>query len=152
VQVKKTLEDDVEQYGLRVNHVLEDETGPPFSYSIGLFKTYGHAEIIMVGLRQELTHTLINNMAYDIKSGKVYSASTFDADILTGFECYITDVYKSNYDSYVGQAQSFYLGSDFPLIQCIYPTIKGIYPWEENWPENLKELQPVLGPINPNQL
>jgi hypothetical protein len=37
----KKLEDDVKHYGLQVLHVLEDETGPGFTYSIGLFKSYG---------------------------------------------------------------------------------------------------------------
>jgi len=142
------LENDIRQYGLQVLHILEDETGPPFSYSVGLFKTYGHPEIIMVGLKQQLAHTLINNMAHDIKEGKIFVPLTFEADILDNFDCYIVEVEKEHYDNYVGQAQNYYDGDDFPLIQCIYPTVKGIYPWEDEWPENIKDLQPILGSIN----
>ncbi|MFA6084409.1 DUF4262 domain-containing protein [Mucilaginibacter sp.] len=146
---EKKLEDDIKQYGLQVLHVLEDETGPGFTYSIGLFKSYGHPEIIMIGLKQDLAHTLINNMAYEIKEGKVYSPLNFEASILDDFDCYIIEVDKSNYDNYVCQAQNYYQG-DFPLIQCIYPTVKGIYPWEEEWPEEIKDLQPILGSIKQN--
>jgi hypothetical protein len=148
------LEKDIKELGLGVLHVLEDEDGPGFTYSIGLYKSYGHPEIIMVGLKQQLAHTLINNMAYDIKEGKVFVPLTFEADILDNFNCYIIEVNKANYDTYVGQAQNYYDGDDFPLIQCIYPTIKGIYPWEDEWPGDIKDLQPILGSINitPNQL
>jgi hypothetical protein len=143
-----TLEDNIKQYGLQVQHVLEDETGPGFSYSVGLFKSYSHPEIIMVGLKQQLAHTLINNMAYDVKEGKIFAPLTFEPDILDDFNCYIIKVDKVNYSAYVGQAQNYYESDDFPLIQCIYPTVKGVYPWEDEWPEDIKDLQPILGPIN----
>jgi hypothetical protein len=147
-QLNTKLQNDIAKFGLQVMYVMEDETGPGFSYSIGLFESYQHPEIIIIGLKQELSHTLINNMAYDIKDGKTFRPSTFDADILDNFKCYITEVEKSNYDNYVGQAQRYYKGDEFPLLQCIYPTVKGIYPWEDEWPESIKELQPILGPVN----
>jgi hypothetical protein len=150
----KELQRNIELYGLQVQHVLEDDIGPGFSYSVGLFKSYGHAEIIMIGLKQQLAHTLINNMAHDIKGGKVFSPFTFEADILDNFNCYIVEVNKLNYNTYVGQAQNYYEGDNFQLLQCIYPTVKGIYPWEDEWPESIKDLQPILGLIKqtPNQL
>lgn len=142
------LENDIKEYGLQVLHVLEDETGPGFSYSVGLYKNYSHPEIIMIGLKQQLAHTLINSMANDIKEGKVFVPLTFEANILNNFNCYIVEVDKANYDSYVGQAQQYYDGEEFPLVQCVYPTVKGIYPWEDEWPEEIKDLQPILGSIN----
>lgn len=149
IEFYKKIDSDIDQFGLQVLHVLGDETGPAFSYSIGLYKSYGHAEIIMIGLKQELMHTLINNMAHEIKSGKIYSANNFESDILHDFDCYIVNVDKSNYD-YLNQARVYYGHDDFPVIQCIYPTVKGIYPWENKWPESIKNLQPVLGPISVN--
>ena len=144
----KKLENDINQYGLQVLYVMGDDTGPGFSYSIGLFKSYGHPEIIIIGLKQQLAHTLINNMAYEIKQGKTFSPQTFEADIIDGFNCYIINADKVHYDAYVGQAQNYYGDDDFPLIQCIYPTVKGIFPWENEWPEEIKDLQPILGTIN----
>jgi len=138
---------NIEKYGLEVTHVLADETGPRFSYSIGLFESYNHPEIIIIGLKQELSHILINDMAQEIKNGKVYAPLNFYSDILDDFECYIVKVDLSKYDEYVGQAQRYYGDDDFPLIQCIYPTVKGVFPWEKEWPENIKDLQPILGEI-----
>lgn len=144
----KKLLDDVEKYGLHLIHVLADETASRFSYSIGLFKSYHHAEIIIIGLKQELSHILINNMAEKIKNGKVFYPLNYYPDILDDFLCYFIEVDHTNYDEYVGQAQRYYREDNFPLLQCIYPTVKGIYPWAKEWPENIKDLQPILGSIN----
>jgi Domain of unknown function (DUF4262) len=146
-QIDEKLANDIEKYGLQVLHVFADETGPGFSYSIGLFETYNHPEILIIGLKQELLHRLINNMAEDIKNGKTYIPLNFYPDILDGFLCYIVKVDADYYDAYVGQAQRYYQEVDFPLIQCIYPTVKGIYPWEKDWPEEIKDLEPILGEV-----
>ena len=153
VELNQEVQDNIDKFGLNVRHVLAEDDLPPFSYSIGLFKSYGHPEIIMIGLKQQLAHILINNMAADIKNGKVFTPFKYEADILDDFNCYIIEVEKSNYDAHVGGAQQYYKGDGFPLLQCIYPTVKGIYPWEDEWPESMKDLQPILGSIdNPNQL
>ena len=139
---------DIETYGLHVIQVMEDESGPGFGYSIGLFKTYKHPEIIIVGLRLELIHDLINGMAEDIKNGKSFEAGHFYGDIIEGFDCYFTLVDSSYYREYLGYAQWYYKDTEFPVLQCIYPTVKGIYPWQSEWPEEIKDLQPVLGSVN----
>jgi hypothetical protein len=149
----KRLFDNIEKYGLHILHIMADDEHPPFSYSVGLFKTYGHPEIIIIGLRQELAHIIINNIAEDIKNGSVFEPFSRSPDILDNYSCLFIPVDKSNYREYVGHDLWFYNGENFPLLQCIYPTTKGVYPWEEAWPENIKNLQPILGPLpNPNQL
>jgi hypothetical protein len=147
IEADKRVSNDIRQHGLHVIHVLADEIGPRFSYSIGLFESYKHPEIIIVGLKQELSHTLINSIAENIKNGISYLPFNYYPDILNDFECYFTDVSLENYDSYVGQAQRYYNSDDFPLLQCIYPTVKGFFPWDADWPEGIKDLQPILGEI-----
>ena len=39
---------NIDTYGLHVVKVMEDATGLGFSYSIGLYKTYNHPEIIII--------------------------------------------------------------------------------------------------------
>ena len=147
------LFDDIEKHGLHVLHILGEEEYPPFSYSVGLYKTYNHPEIIVIGLKQQLAHIIINYIAEDIKNGIKYDPFSWSTDILDNFKCLFIPVNKSNYKEYVGYDRWYYKGDDFPLLQCIYPTTKGIYPWEDAWPDNIKKLQPLLGPINkPEQL
>ena len=136
--------DDIREYGLHVISVFEDERGPAFAYSIGLFENYAHPEIIIIGLKQPLAHTLLNNMAFDIKEGKTFSTGEFHEDVLEDFLCYFGDVPKSHYPDYAGWASWFYEGDNFPLLQCVYPTVQGIFPWEKNFPEDTRWLCPML--------
>jgi hypothetical protein len=144
----KQVLSDIEQYGLHIVNVLADDENPGFGFSIGLFENFKHPEIIIVGLQQELIHSLINDMGEAIKRGKRFDGFTYSPDILEGFECYFIPVDKTHYSAYLGYANWFYKGDDFEVLQCIYPTVKGIYPWQDNWPERLKKVQPILGPLN----
>lgn len=141
----KKLLDDIDEFGWHVLKVLEDDNGPGFCYSVGLFKTFGHPEIIIVGLKLDLAHTLINNIGHDIKNGIKYQSGQFYTDILDNFKCLMIEVSKKHYKEYVGYGLWYYKDDNFPLLQCIYPTVKGVYPWDKNWPADIVDLQPILG-------
>lgn len=55
------------------------------------------------------------------------------------------EVSKKHYKEYVGYGLWYYKDDNFPLLQCIYPTVKGVYPWDKNWPADIVDLQPILG-------
>jgi hypothetical protein len=145
--IKKKILNDVDEFGWHVIKVLKDETGPGFGYSIGLSKTFNHPEIIIVGLKPDLIHSIINDIGESIKQGTRFPPLYFHSNLIEGFDCYFTLVKPEFYEQYVGQALWYYGNNDFPLIQCIYPSVKGIYPWQEAWPESIKDLQPILGEI-----
>ena len=130
--------DDIREFGQHVLAVAEDDVGPGFVYSIGLFENYAHPEIIIIGLRQELAHLLINNIAFDIKEGKTFTPGEFHEGVLDDFLCYFAAVHPEHYRDFVGWARWYYGGDDFPLVQCIYPTTNGVFPWEKDFPENSK--------------
>ncbi len=130
--------DNIKKYGLHNVHVFGDEKNPPFSYSVGLFENYLHPEIVIIGLKYELAQVLLNNMAHDIKNGKNFTAGEFHEDVLDNFLCYFGEVPKSEYKEYVGWARWFYEGDDFPLVQCVYPTVKGKFAWEKDFPEDVR--------------
>ena len=62
----------ISDYGWHVMQVRnrEEETGPTFSYSTGLWENFNHPEIIIFGLSGELEHSIINNIGEGVKSGK----------------------------------------------------------------------------------
>jgi hypothetical protein len=141
------LLNDIAEYGWHVVKVPEDEVGPGFGYSIGLYKTFGHPEIIIIGLKLDLIHSIINGIAEDIRNGKVFPPGQYYSALIKGFDCYFTRVEKKYYDEYIGYAKWYFGGTHFPLTQCIYPTIYGVYPWQKQWPEENQKFQPVLGKI-----
>lgn len=134
----------IEQFGLSVIHVTEDDTGPAFSYSIGLSQTYQHPEIIIFGLPQESRHIIINNCEFEIKSGKTYKPDELYEEILPDYDCTFKLVPCEWYDDYVGQAQRFYQGSSFQLLQCVWPDLSHKFPWQPGFNEDWRHRQTLL--------
>lgn len=137
--------DDIAQYGWHVMKVLDEDNKPAFAYSIGLFATFKHPEIIMYGLDLDVMQQIINNLGDDIRKGIVYSDGPPFSNILEGYDCRFVTVPKGQYKMTVGWATRHYGNADFPLLQCVWPAKNGAFPWEEKYPEDLKRLQPVLG-------
>lgn len=140
----KKVFDDVEQYGWHVVKVMGDDSGPGFGYSVGLFKTFGQPEMIIIGLRLDLIHSVINDIGEDLRNGRSYQSGGFYSGFIEGYDCYFVNVDVKYYSEYVGYARWFYKGDEFPLLQCIYPTKKSVYPWQNDWPEEISGLQPIL--------
>lgn len=136
--------DDIREHGIHVVAVAEDDEGPGFAYSIGLFENYAHPEVIIIGLRTDLAHLLLNNMAFDIKEGKSFTAGEFHEGVLDDFICYFGEVPQELHREYVGWARWFYEGNNFRLLQCVYPTVQGVFPWEKNFPDDLRWNCPLI--------
>lgn len=148
----KKLLADIDEVGWHVVGVLTDDEGPGFAYSIGLFKSFGHPEIVIIGLKIDTAHVLINNIGHDIKNGKVFVPGRFYDGILDNFKCLLVDVPKERYEEFFGYGLWYYKSDNFPVLQCIYPTVKGIYPWELAWPDSIRDLQPILGDVTKYEL
>src|SRR5947209_11847293 len=61
---------DVARHGWHVIGVEEDEEGPAFAYSIGLYRTFGHPEVIVLGLPVRVLHRIINAVGEEVRSGE----------------------------------------------------------------------------------
>jgi hypothetical protein len=70
---KKALA-DIEAYGCHVIHVLEDNDDPPFSYSVGVGKTSGAPEVIVIGLKQPIAHFIVNEYNDRVRNGERFVA------------------------------------------------------------------------------
>jgi hypothetical protein len=146
-KAEQKIIDTIKEYGWTVLMVMDrkdEPTGEPnFAYSIGMYETFGLPEILIIGLKPELQHVLINNIGGSYKSGLKLQSGIFQKDIIDNFDCLIVEVEKKYYEDYFGQALAYYGHDNFPVYQIVYPTTKGIFPWEADFPKTLK--QPILG-------
>lgn len=141
----KALDQSIAEHGWHVIKVMGDEEGPQFCFSVGLYKSFQHPEIIIIGLDLDLGHELINLIGDEIREGVRFESGEFYEDIIEDYACCMLEVSKEHYEGWMGTAIGYYQSEDFPVLQCVYPTVDNIYPWEESWPEELADLQPVLG-------
>ena len=145
LEFEKIIASDIELYGWHVIKVQEDELGPSFGHSIGFFYSFSHPEIIIIGLAPDATHAIINRIGDAIKDGTQFQSGQFYTNIIEGVDCYFTAVNPIYLKEYTGYAELFYKHDQTPFLQCIYPTLTGIYPWQDAWPEEFKTIQPLLG-------
>jgi hypothetical protein len=144
-RASRKLAADVLKHGWHVVKVSGDDEGPGFAYSVGLFRTLGHPEIIMFGLPGDWLHQHINTIGAAVRGGVRFAPGNRVADVLENHECVFVAVPRARYADHVGQAIAYYGNADFPLLQCVWPDRYSRYPWDADYPDDLREEQPVLG-------
>ncbi|PTR00954.1 uncharacterized protein DUF4262 [Mucilaginibacter yixingensis] len=142
-ETKDLIIANVEKYGCHL--AMFEATGhlPAFVYSIGLFKAYGHPEIICFGLDINLMATLINDAKAQIQAGKSFSAGERSVDFLKGFDVQFIEVNKA-FASYLGYAGWFYGNFEFPVLQLVWPDKERHFPWDADFNAKWKFKQPLL--------
>jgi Domain of unknown function (DUF4262) len=142
----KVLE-DIRTHSWHVTGVFpsQGEPGPDWAFSIGLFRSFVHPEMIVFGLKLVVCMSVINEIGQQIKSGKHYDAGEEYGDILNGpYKCAFREVHRNHYRDYLGLALWFYEGDPFPVTQCFWPDKVGKFPWDEGCNGFVREAQPLL--------
>ena len=136
---------NIAEYGWHCVNVLEDDGHPPWSFTIGLYETWNHPELIIIGRSRATSYEMLKTIADDIELNDPPNLTDPDGQLLLGMKCHFLEVNTRYYSDYVGFALWFYRKRRFPLYQIVWPNNDGLYPWDEMAPKALKEWQPVLG-------
>lgn len=136
--------ENVQKHDCSVVGVGVEEGSPAFAYSVGIQRSLGKPELIVVGLRTEVSHSIINQYCRRIKEGESFMPEGYYQDFIQGFDVMLQKVDKSNYDDYLGFAQWFYHGDDFSTLQLVYPDTNGLWPWDPGASMALQYLEPNL--------
>ena len=135
---------NVREYGWHVMAIGGSDECPPFGYTIGLYHSFGHPEVIVFGLDVSVMFAIITNLGDLIKSGQTFDHLSESSEILEGYLVTFRDVERRHYRNYFGFARWFYQGDRFPAIQCIWPDAQGRYPWHPEFVAALADHQPLL--------
>ena len=135
---------DVEEHGLHVLNVLPGQDTPGWSYSVGLWRSYGHPEVVVFGLDDRVGHLLLNTIAGEIRAGRPFRADGEYDSVLEGYRCAFKPVATVWYGPFFGWASWFYRGDDYPVLQCVWPDKEHHWPWELAFREKWLWSQPLL--------
>ena len=144
----KNLLKTLESVGWHNVHISEEGNTPAFAFSIGHFYKSNHPEVIVVGLKPEISQQLLNIVAIKVVGAKIriepYKKYT---DMTEGLSLVFIPVSLDHYGKYLGYANWFYgsMSKPYPALQMVWPDKAGIFPWEQNYDERFLQLQPVLG-------
>ncbi len=144
-QAKERIISDIKEYDCHLALIESDGYLPTFVYSIGLFETFQHPEVIVFGLKTDVMGSIINHVRDEIRAGKKFNSGTKYSGFLEGFEIQFLDVNKVGYPDYFGYAGWYYKNSfDFPALQLVWPDKESRWPWERDFNSNWKFKQPLL--------
>lgn len=143
-ELKKQIETNIEQFGCHVVHVAAEDELPPFSYSVGIQRSFGAPEAIVIGLEQPLAHEIITDYNRRVRNGEAFMAGGSYAEFIDNFEMIVERVDREFYGEYLGAAMWLYDGPSFEAVQLIYPTMDGRWPWDPSVSDAYRAWQPVL--------
>lgn len=135
---------DIEEFGCHVLNVMEGEDEPSFTYTIGINKKQSKPDVVIFGLKTDLAHSMANNYKSRLLQGEIFLPGKFYADFLGDFDVCFVKVAKKYFEEYFGWGLWFYDGDDFEVLQMVWPTTDGVWPWDDEKTDFYKWAQPIL--------
>lgn len=134
----------IKEIGWSVLGVEATQYLPSFAYTVGLWKTYKHPEIIAFGFSMKTLHAILNIGGELAKEGNALDTYTvYDCFFESGKAKFI-NVDRRNLGDYFGYAIWYNEAKDFPAMQLVWTDRNNKYPWEEGFEEEFVYKQPML--------
>jgi hypothetical protein len=135
----------ITEFGWWVGLIGADADEPTFGYTIGLWETLKHPEIIIFGLKLDTMHGVLNACGDLVRKGARFEDGGQTADVLEGYDVRFRHLAAKDYARYLGYACRHYGGDWFPAVQCLWPDQHGKFPGEPGVADFMASAQPVLG-------
>ena len=146
---EREILDAIETQGVHVEHVAGGDGGPGFSFTVGLWHTFGQPEVIVFGLEDHVAQDLLDEVADLADEGRKFLADSKHDGLLQHYPARFFAVPKSAYAEFLGVAVWAYEGDDFAAVQLVWPDKQGRWPWEAGVRDVFRERQPVLARREP---
>lgn len=89
MKVDAELLNNLKEIGWYVVLTPEDEEGPSFAFTIGLYHSFQHPEVLILGLGIKTMHELVNNIGSEVRMASVtqtvMSRQTLSKDTIARF-------------------------------------------------------------------
>ncbi|WP_045826881.1 DUF4262 domain-containing protein [Teredinibacter turnerae] len=125
------IKENIQKHGWQCQHVFDaDGEKEEFSYSIGFEESFDHPEIMIFGLKRETMHSILSNIASDLKEGRKFKEGVRTIDVLSGeFEVIFKSVNEEFLPEYAGIATRFY-NKPFRMMVMFWPDKYNVLPTE----------------------
>ncbi|HTC50456.1 MAG TPA: DUF4262 domain-containing protein [Steroidobacteraceae bacterium] len=136
---------NIQRSGWQCTSVGAGEGSPCFSYTIGLFHSFGFPELIVLGLRPSTAYGMLKIAADAARAGNPLNLTKPSDALLEGYQCEFVPVPSAAYGQYVLSASWYYEAEVFPVHQVVWPSEEGMFPWDATADAGFRATQPVLG-------
>lgn len=144
--------EDIRRCGCHIVSVFDaEERHPNFSYSIGIQETTGFPEAIVVGLSHKLGAAMITEYLRQLRGGTRFVRGTLYKGFLEGFQIYVEPAKAADLTEYTLGCDRYYKGNKYAVVQLVWPSTAGAWPWQRSASEWLQHNQPMLGRKRPDR-
>lgn len=136
----------IAETGVTNIHVLGDEHSMSWSYSTGMYDTWGQPEIVMTGFPNGLASSILAAIAKDNAAEKFLHADKRIPELIKNYDCVFRPVEDVWVKRLMLRSTWFYGDIPFPVLQCICPDFENHFPWEGQFDQNWRPRQALLQP------
>lgn len=144
-----SIQSDVAEFGWhRVLIPGEDRGG--FVFTIGLWKTYKHPEIILFAPSDDPTGIAgqLPALVKRVAAGETFTTDRVYEGVFGRHSGHFRKVDPLWLPSFLGTAGLFYGSFDFPVLQLFWPDKEGLFPWQGGFSADLFPYQAILSEAN----
>ncbi|MBG6100835.1 DUF4262 domain-containing protein [Micromonospora vinacea] len=134
----------VQQHGWGVTTIPEDDKGPGWAYTIGLWHTHRMPELAIFGLDVELSQMSLNELGDRASDGVALEAEQARDDAIKGYQVHLKSIDYRWYKAFFGRAIAFYRRPPIPFLQVVWPDRQGRFHWDSDNDAQLHRRQPQL--------
>lgn len=135
---------DIKKYGCHAIHVQADGALPAYTYTVGISRTCDAPDIAVFGLQHAPGHRLVHAYNVRVRRGERFASGQLAAGFLKDQDCALRPVHPSQCAAYFEWNGWLHDGREFPMLQLVYPSMEGIWPWDAMASAWLRQNQPLL--------
>lgn len=143
---------DIRRHGCHITAVFDPEgQDPSFAYSVGIMADTGAPEAIVIGPDPRAAGCLIQLYNWRVHAGEQFQRGTRYPGFLEDHPVYIEPAKPERVAEYTLGCGTYYRDRPYAVVQIIWPTRGGLWPWSAGIAEEFQRLQPLLGRKRPDR-
>ncbi|WP_432039489.1 DUF4262 domain-containing protein [Streptomyces cucumeris] len=140
--IQRKVQSDVAAQGWSWIWVFDpDAKHSPFAYNIGFGSSFGHPEVVVVGLPEEVSGDVLRYVQTVLAEGREHGDGDISGENLEGSRVQFRAVPQDLLVANLVQASTFYGETPFVALQLVWPDRDGNFPGEGNAPAWLSDRQ-----------
>src|SRR3954467_13541464 len=99
---------DIRDYGWQVVGIPDNDEGPGFCFTVGVYLRTLQPEILMMGIPIEPSHRVLNSIAEYLLAGGTIAPGQRYGEFVDGRQVMFSPIHQSRFREYLGCANWFY--------------------------------------------
>lgn len=126
------ISEHVSSVGWSVIGVGAGPDANPFAYTVGLTESYGHPELVMVGLSLTAMHQMLNIAGIRVRAGERFEDGQRYGQIAGGYDVEAVKL-ATKFASEVLTVAAARYGGTVSALQLMWPDAAGLFSWEDGF-------------------